>query len=497
MYMGLWDQNPPELLRWELHIKKRLIVDFVWTCLHGFDLWYWWFGLWKMKQVPVPQDLPQKNQSGNRVFFPYIGGVDLFDWISIPARIFNAYMLSFLVLDIFFVSVYSIQQRNLDDSIKPAKLKELVAQWLQTLQHPFRIPRLDPPPVSHPADTEKPSMAQESERLSANHQLRHLSTSSVISESSANSKSHSSIRSKQQSPVEQSPPAPKGKAKDDCFDQVKEEIAPPLYRRPTRTGTDLLKRSLMRWSTNSEPHHSTPPPSYTPYEPTFQNLYAASNLLTSSAVSHRHPNCFHHLKRDVHLFVAIFKLIPTLCTHQWRPSVLLAVLSYARYLGRNRGATYPEIVRLALRNPDFKTTTSKDVALASRFLLTLHPPSPPTRGMRLALGWTTFSVCSVLVIGTELTIQWNYISGVQNIESVGQLIPFCLGVGGLLKVIWAAVMEQERREEDRWCYFGRCNAGDRRAVWKEASEGFQKCINAYERESIAVPILTDDRKAGV
>ncbi|KAI9718755.1 MAG: hypothetical protein M1812_003929 [Candelaria pacifica] len=42
-----------------------------------------------------------------------------------------------------------------------------------------------------------------------------------------------------------------------------------------------------------------------------------------------------------------------------------------------------------------------------------------------------------LIVATELHIHWNHISGVQYMDSVGQLIPMLLGVGGLLKVLWA------------------------------------------------------------
>jgi len=125
----------------------------------------------------------------------------------------------------------------------------------------------------------------------------------------------------------------------------------------------------------------------------------------------------------------------------------------------------------------------------------LNPPLPPTRWKIVGLGWATFGACSILVIGTELTIQWNEIRGVQKLGSVGQLIPFCVGVGGLFRVVWAAVMEQERQDKERWCYFGRCNSADRRDEWKEASEGFQRCRDAFEKENAQV--TTDDERTDV
>jgi hypothetical protein len=498
MYMGLWDQSPPELLTWELHVKKRLIVDYVWISLHGFDLWYWWKGMWQMKRVPVPPTVSKQLQTGNRIFFPYIGMADLFDWVHIPARIFNAYMLSYLFLDFFLVSVYTIQQKRLDRAITPGKLNKLVNQWLPGLERPFSFPRIDVEPSqdSFSGNLEDSSEAQDNLCLPVQQHSRQPSTTSIKSFWSDRPDSRNSIRSQQ--------PSPTGsrlhdhiKEKDQSSAQKIEDTAPPPYGRPTRTGTGLLKRGIMRWGSNKEPDLSTPPPLYTPYEPTFQNLYAASNLLTSSTIpSTKPPQCWKIVRKFPNYILSICKLIPVLITHPFRPSVLLALLSHARQMKHGRSATYPQVLTLALRNPAYRTANSKDVALASRVLLTLHPPPRPTRWMMIGIGWGTFAACSILIIGTELTLQWNYISGVNKIDSVGQLIPFCLGVGGLLKVIWAAVMEQDRKE-DRWCYFGRCNSADRRAVWKEASEGFQKCRDAFERDGSDGSVTTVADKADV
>lgn len=42
-----------------------------------------------------------------------------------------------------------------------------------------------------------------------------------------------------------------------------------------------------------------------------------------------------------------------------------------------------------------------------------------------------------LVLSVELTVAWNGVSGVNQIGTVGQLVPFVLGVGGLVKVLWS------------------------------------------------------------
>ena len=43
---------------------------------------------------------------------------------------------------------------------------------------------------------------------------------------------------------------------------------------------------------------------------------------------------------------------------------------------------------------------------------------------------------ALLITQIELTLRWNNVSGLQSLSSLGQLIPFILGVGGLIKVLW-------------------------------------------------------------
>ena len=52
-------------------------------------------------------------------------------------------------------------------------------------------------------------------------------------------------------------------------------------------------------------------------------------------------------------------------------------------------------------------------------------------------------MASIIVIATELTISWNYISGVNSISSAGQLIPLVLGLAGVICVFHAAYDEPE------------------------------------------------------
>ncbi|KAG8532845.1 uncharacterized protein KY384_002723 [Bacidia gigantensis] len=48
---------------------------------------------------------------------------------------------------------------------------------------------------------------------------------------------------------------------------------------------------------------------------------------------------------------------------------------------------------------------------------------------------------AVLIVQVEMTLVWNNVTGLNSLSSLGQLIPFILGVGGLGKVLWAKVTQ--------------------------------------------------------
>ena len=63
---------------------------------------------------------------------------------------------------------------------------------------------------------------------------------------------------------------------------------------------------------------------------------------------------------------------------------------------------------------------------------------PLTKSARVWAGMAIYKLILIvaLIVQVELTLAWNNISGLQSITTVGQLIPFILGVGGLIKVLW-------------------------------------------------------------
>jgi hypothetical protein len=162
-------------------------------------------------------------------------------------------------------------------------------------------------------------------------------------------------------------------------------------------------------------------------------------------------------------------------------------------MGLKRQLSWSIIWTRLVTSPDYHHFSPDDVILASRLSLTITPPST-LRGWHLfAWAWALFATCALLVIGTELTIQWNYITNVQNIRTVGQLIPATIGVGGLARVVYSALFEEERNAEEKsWeerACIGQCKRNDDRRAWKEVGEGWKRVVRWLERrESMGLSV---------
>ena len=79
----------------------------------------------------------------------------------------------------------------------------------------------------------------------------------------------------------------------------------------------------------------------------------------------------------------------------------------------------------------------------------------------------TFIVIVLLIVQVELTIRWNHVGGLQSLSTLGQLIPFILGVGGLLKVLWG-----------KWCLVRKGGDENRESDERHAGE-YENAIKEY------------------
>lgn len=79
-----------------------------------------------------------------------------------------------------------------------------------------------------------------------------------------------------------------------------------------------------------------------------------------------------------------------------------------------------------------------------------------------------FSFILLLVLQIELTIAWNGSSGLQSLSTVGQLIPFIIGVGWLIKVVWS-----------KW----RLVSADRAEIWVEEGGEYERAMAIYVKKA--------------
>ncbi|KAL9128878.1 MAG: hypothetical protein Q9217_002535 [Psora testacea] len=77
----------------------------------------------------------------------------------------------------------------------------------------------------------------------------------------------------------------------------------------------------------------------------------------------------------------------------------------------------------------------KHLMIASDLYLSQIPSTKSTKTW-ISEAMLQFLLIAVLIIQVELTIAWNRISGLDSLSPLGQLIPFIIGVGGLVKVLW-------------------------------------------------------------
>ena len=104
--------------------------------------------------------------------------------------------------------------------------------------------------------------------------------------------------------------------------------------------------------------------------------------------------------------------------------------------GQHPGWRWPRLVNRmhqmaqASKPPDWRY-----VAVASDILLTQIPFVVTSRTWILMAAYQ-FCIIGALIVQVETAIAFNNVRGLNSLSTLGQLIPFILGVGGLVKILW-------------------------------------------------------------
>jgi hypothetical protein len=463
--MNYWTPKLPRYLAWEEDYFKVLSSLFVGLCLLSYDLWYWWVGLFLMKPTP-----------GTPTFglFEYWGRENLFWYIYIPMRIGLPVAVIILLCAVYTTVAFKRFERQMNSLITPVRLRAISEKWASDLEmfEPTPIESLASNNLSPPKPSRRPSKAS-SHAGSTGGALRieDLNPGGAASgrsspASAGDWKDEKGEASKQEIPEARAPEKQTGDQADDKN--------PELRLRKTFTGR--LKRHVLGWKGDDAANPIEAPPEQ--WTPKLEDIILAETLLRSLNTIHIPWWRWHY---DV--VVTSAKLVVALANRGLRLRLLIAVSVYIHTLWspafwQLKFEPWPRVLLHAVRHPSYLRLSAEDVGLASRILLTTRKRGKFRFKNYCAVLFFWFTILSLLVAGTELAIQWNYITGVQNLRSVGQLIPAAIGIGGLAKVIYSALFEKE--EEEHLC-FGKCHGDHRRKEWREACEVFERAELAYER----------------
>lgn len=111
-------------------------------------------------------------------------------------------------------------------------------------------------------------------------------------------------------------------------------------------------------------------------------------------------------------------------------SLFLHAISSKHYQTVNRDALVTYLLlqpRLPMRQPSIDVSGSSTLS---------NSKTLPIYSLWAEMTYSLFLQIS-LILALELSINWNRITEVQSMKAVGQLVPFMLGLGGLLKVLWS------------------------------------------------------------
>lgn len=155
------------------------------------------------------------------------------------------------------------------------------------------------------------------------------------------------------------------------------------------------------------------------------------------------------------------------CKHLFRrrnrPGILVPLFLHLFDSYSHSHHLFPEIFNTAVDHPQYHSIPVEALNVVLSFRMLRLPHSKPNT-LYIYKAIMALAACGFVVVAIELAIAWNHIGGLNNVGAVGQLVPAVLGVGGIVKVVWARWTEREvgRREEEA------------------VPEGLRKCAEVYE-----------------
>ncbi|KAL2044792.1 hypothetical protein N7G274_002567 [Stereocaulon virgatum] len=148
----------------------------------------------------------------------------------------------------------------------------------------------------------------------------------------------------------------------------------------------------------------------------------------------------------------------------FRLPILIPLYRHVRSMSRYPVYSYLIMIEKTLHHPYHQEISRTTLLAAIAFHEARLPPHRPKANVLYHAGGF-LSMCIMLILGIELAIRWNSITGLGNFGAVGQLVPAIIGVGGLVKVVWSWWSKGDTSEDevDRF------------------SKDLKECIQVYEK----------------
>ncbi|KAI9748866.1 MAG: hypothetical protein M1835_001692, partial [Candelina submexicana] len=447
---------------WKFSLERLLITEFTYWGMLIYNLWFWWIGLDRMQKTPC----------GTFILF-LAWKVNLYGWIRRAYKVLSILGLCSQVWTLFggvFRTFYYLVSKQFRSPLFFIALEN-------SLQGDLALVNNDPATIG---DNQVQVCPPEAESRTS----RTTSARSQLNSSQGYSE---------------------GGHTDNCSNITIPE--PSIEGEPISIVQDLIaandtkldeaepaKRSSQAGIVQEEPRAQ--------FLPSFSELYAA-DIYISDILATGKFEVTSTRRWEISLFKGFLKLyLPRFHIHTSadQPSlkVCITTIKNAVRQGRMNGKalvigsfeistllTYPAHklpwgLHSALTHDSHQTQDWRTLIIVSE----IRRSREKTKSRRLY--WVPYATQTVflsvgLILATELHIRWNHISGVRSMDSVGQLIPMLLGIGGLLKVLWAKVkMVWQGKDE---CIDEVANKADAvSSAYYHQKEIHEECLRGATRE---------------
>ena len=449
-----------ENLPWEGTLKEDWVRNLSFMGLDGFAVWYWFVGLPKMK--PTIGDL------GTMVYWWNQG--PLFGWVRTANQVVTCLDLVLRVLLMGFRTYIACLHRSLERCLTPESLKEQSLLWMPS----YRSESI----TTISTGSRKAIVVKEQECKETSHDTRN---SDIVHAQRPEALSSNDLDAKEMSSETAVSSRNLGSDNVDLDTKGHEEfaISPATPTRSTTATLPTYSQSYLRRQNNRIVITSHFPKH--PSHPSVSDLSRAEDFFDSIISQIKFWPWYCHFPLWLYYWAAAAVLLArSSFAARPRTSLFVPILQYVKAQPCLEWHHIPCAICAILRHPLYSSRSEKvdwrALILIVRFRLALHPPGLPGKGRRLGEMWHFLSIGVMLAIGTELTIQWNYIKGIQTLKSVGQLIPMARGVGGFAKVIWGAFVGDEE-----WCG-KRCKMEMKLRKWREIAEIWVEAKKAWAKE---------------